>query len=72
VLKLETTGAIAGMAGACVQTVRAYADKGLIPFERDNTGRRLFDPTVVVPIIKLLLAQRRPWLKARQDAKAAA
>ena len=52
-----TTNAVAQRTGAPATTVVAWANRGLIRCERDSTGRRLFDASVI-DVVKALHATR--------------
>jgi len=56
-MKKLRTGAFARLVGFSERIAREYADKGLVPSERDSTGARLFDEAAVCKA-RALYAQR--------------
>lgn len=66
-----TIGAIAREVGVCVQTIRSYADAGLIPCERDSVGRRMFTEESV-EAARSVLRNRRTLPAARREVLLAA
>jgi DNA-binding transcriptional MerR regulator len=64
-----TVSQIARMAGVSEGTVRANADRGLLPHERNAAGDRQF-PEEAAKVQKALTASRRPRA-AVQDPDAA-
>lgn len=54
--KVATVKEIAESTGLCIQTIRAYADKGLIESRRDFRGWRVFpEPLKTVRKIQTML-----------------
>lgn len=51
------TGEFARRGGFSERLARNYADSGLIPFERDSTGARIFDDSTV-ELARTIYAQR--------------
>jgi DNA-binding transcriptional MerR regulator len=45
--KTLTVGGLARAASVSEETVRTYADQGLIPHTRDSSGRRIFRASAV-------------------------
>jgi DNA-binding transcriptional MerR regulator len=60
-----TVSAFARAVGVPEDTLRAYADRGLIPVQRDSANRRIFDAADVD-------RARQAILHARNDRAAAA
>jgi excisionase family DNA binding protein len=55
--KWLTPAEVARRAGVTSEAVRQWADRGLLPAERTETGRRLFDASFVEAFLQL--RQRR-------------
>ena len=54
---LVSIGEIAQRTGCAVSAVRYYADQGLIPVGRSNSGHRVFSRTVIRRVSFILIAQ---------------
>jgi DNA-binding transcriptional MerR regulator len=50
----ETTGSLARKAGVLPETVRAYGDMGLIECKRVANGMRMFRPSAVTQVRRIL------------------